>query len=228
MKIPVSFIHTSPAAIGPIMQYYSGAAPGLEITNLLEDGILRLLSAGERQTAMERVGAMVAAARDVYHARAALVTCSSISRSMVEELAPSSSIPLIKIDDPMAEEAVGTGRRLGVAVTFAPTTTPTETLLRDAAARMGAEIETIPHVVEGAYDALLNGNPERHDQLLLAGIGELEKQNVDAIVLAQVSMARILPQVEGRVKVPVLSSLTSSLGALERALGDTRRLSNRP
>jgi hypothetical protein len=46
MKIPVSFLHTSPAAIGPLMQYYSEQAPDLEITNQLDDGLLRLLAAG--------------------------------------------------------------------------------------------------------------------------------------------------------------------------------------
>jgi hypothetical protein len=40
---------------------------------------------------------------------------------------------------------------------------------------------------------------------------------VSVIVLAQVSMARILPKVGGRVGVPVLSSLHTSLDALRGA-----------
>ena len=41
-KTKIAFIHTSPAAIGPLMQFYGEAAPDLEITNLLDDGLLRL------------------------------------------------------------------------------------------------------------------------------------------------------------------------------------------
>jgi hypothetical protein len=37
-------------------------------------------------------------------------------------------------------------------------------------------------------------------------------------VLAQVSMARVLPKLDGRAKVPVLSSLHTSLEAVRAAL----------
>ena len=41
MSHKLAFIHTSPAAIAPLMQFYGAA--GMEITNLLDDGLLRLL-----------------------------------------------------------------------------------------------------------------------------------------------------------------------------------------
>jgi aspartate/glutamate racemase len=53
---------------------------------------------------------------------------------------------------------------------------------------------------------------------LLAAIEELAKRQVSVIVLAQVSMARILPRIDGRIKVPVLSSLHTSLDAIRAAL----------
>lgn len=218
MRTPVAFIHTSPAAIPPIMRFYAESAPDLEVTNLLDDGILRFFSANDMRGAASRLASMIDVARDIYGAKVALVTCSSVSTQMARELESGARLPVIKIDDPMAEEAVRAGRRIGVAITFAPTTEPTQRLLRDAAARQGLSIETVPFFVEGAYAALLGGEAETHDELLVEGVRRLDEQGVDAIVLAQVSMVRILPLLEGRIRVPVFSSLTSSIGAIRRVL----------
>jgi aspartate/glutamate racemase len=219
-KRKVAFIHTSPAAIGPLMQFYTEAAPELEITNLLDDGLLRLLAARDLDTAQARLTDMVRVAAEVYGAEAAMVTCSSVSKEMVERIAAGFELPVLKIDYPMARRAVRAGRRVGVAATFPPTLEPTRRLITEAAREAGAEVEIIEEVAEGAYDALLAGDAERHDELLLATVSRLEARGVSVVVLAQVSMARVLPKVGGRVRVPVLSSLHTSLeeirGAFER------------
>ena len=214
----VALIHTSPAALGPVAQFYGEAAPELELTNLLDDGQLRLLAAGERVTALRRLGEMIAAARDTHGAELALITCSSVTTEMAAELRARLGIPILKIDYPMARLAVRTGRRIGVAATFPPTLVPTGSLLLAAAAEAGAEIELVKEVVPEAYQALLAGDHGRHDELLLGAIERLEGQGADAIVLAQVSMARILPRLEGRARVPVFSSLHTSLDAIRAEL----------
>ena len=107
MKIPVSFLHTSPAAIGPLVQYYREQAPDLEITNQLDDGLLRLLAAGRADTVEARLHDMLGAARDVYGARLCMVTCSSVTPAIMAGLASSAGMPLFKIDYPMAAEASG-------------------------------------------------------------------------------------------------------------------------
>ncbi|HEY0321769.1 MAG TPA: aspartate/glutamate racemase family protein [Pyrinomonadaceae bacterium] len=214
----IGFIHTSPAAIGPLMQFYSEAAPELEITNLLDDGLLRLLAAKNFQAAETRLSEMIRTAREVYGAELAMITCSSVSKEMSERLGKDFAFPVLKIDYPMARLAVRTGKRIGVAATFPPTLEPTGRLLKEAAIEAGTSIEIIQEVAPEAYKALLANDTERHDELLLAVIDELERRDVSAIVLAQVSMARILPRVDGRTKVPVLSSLHTSLNAIRDAL----------
>ena len=218
MKTPVAFLHTSPAAIPPLMKYYTDQAPDIEITNQLDDGLLRLFARDDEATAEVRLRDMLVAARYVYGARAAMVTCSSVTRRVMLNLLPVANIPLFKIDDPMAEAAVRAGRTLGIAVTFPPTVKTTTALLQQAAADAGRTVELEALVVEDAYDALLSGNVERHDELLLNGVNDLARLGVDAIVLAQVSMARILPAIEGRFSVPVFSSLPSSLERLRGIL----------
>ncbi|MGH9842919.1 MAG: aspartate/glutamate racemase family protein [Blastocatellia bacterium] len=221
MKRPIAFIHTSPAAIAPLVQFYSEAAPELEITNLLDDGILRLFAARHSEAAERRLAEMIGVAREAYGAEMALVTCSSVSGAMLEALRRAAGMPVLKIDEPMARQAVRMGRRIGVAVTFPPTLETTSQLLSDAAAEAGTEVEIVAEVAPEAYQALLSGDHAAHDDLLLAAIKRLDAQNVDAIVLAQVSMARLLPQLArraGEIKAPVLSSLTSSLAAIREAL----------
>jgi Asp/Glu/hydantoin racemase len=217
-KTKIAFIHTSPAAIGPLMQFYGEAAPDLEITNLLDDGLLRLLAAKKIPTAQARLADMIGAASETYEAELAMITCSSVSKEMAEALDAEFALPVLKIDYPMARQAVRAGRRIGVAATFAPTLVPTSKLLHEAAAEANTEIEIIEEVSPDAYTALLANDTATHDTLLLEAVKRLEQKDVAVIVLAQVSMARILPKLDGHIHVPVLSSLHTSLDAIRDAL----------
>lgn len=201
------------------MRFYGEAAPDLEITNLLDDGLLRLLAAGEHATVSARLAEMLGVGVRTYEAELVMVTCSSVTKDMVERLAPQFALPILKIDYAMAREAVSAGRRrIGVAATFAPTVAPTSQLISEAAGEAGATVEIVHEVVPGAYDALLSGDDEAHDELLCAGVERLAARDVDVIVLAQISMARVLPRLAGKIAVPVLTSLHTSLNAIRRAL----------
>ena len=210
----VAFIHASPAALAPLAQYYREAAPDLEITNLLDDGLLGRFAAGEWANVERRLAEMLATARDAYGVQAALLTCSAVPRDTLERLRRGAGLPVLKIDESLARAAVRAGRRIGVVVTFPPTLEVNRALLEEAAAEAGVAIEILPRLVPEAYEALLAGDAAAHDQQVLAAVEELAVHDVEVIVLAQVSMARVLPQIEGRVAVPVLSSLQTSLAAL--------------
>lgn len=214
----IAFIHTSPPAIGPLMKFYGESAPELEITNLLDDGLLRLLAAKNLATAEERLADMIGTAVAAYGAELAMITCSSVPKEMAARLDVKANVPVVKIDYPMAREAVRTGAKIGLVATFPPALVPTSKLLNEAAEEMGARIEIIEEVSSEAYTALLANDLARHDELLLAAVKQLEGRGVSVIVLAQVSMARILPSLEGNSSVPVLSSLHTSLAAIREAL----------
>ena len=218
MKHPIALIHTSPAAIAPVVEYYGRMAPDLELTNLLDDGILRLFRAGRMEESLARLDAMTAGARDGYGVELALATCSAITPAMAAGMERRAGIPVVKIDQPMAQAAVAAGRRVGVAVTFPPTEPVTRALLLEEAARQGVEVQIDAAVCPAAYDALLAGDAARHDSLLIAAVGELAARGPDVIVLAQVSMARILPALAGKVAAPVLTSLETSLAAVRARL----------
>ena len=68
------------------------------------------------------------------------------------------------------------------------------------------EIELTARLCEGAFDALMSGDAAKHDTMVAAALRELSSQ-VDVIVLAQASMARVvdtLPAADRRV--PILAS----------------------
>jgi Asp/Glu/hydantoin racemase len=115
------------------------------------------------------------------------------------------SRPVLKIDEPMAEMAVARGRRIGVVATVATTLDPTSSLLRQKASEAGREISISTALCQEAFQAILQGDTERHDRMVMEKATELA-QEVDLILLAQGSMARLAFPLSQRVSIPVLSS----------------------
>lgn len=132
------------------------------------------------------------------------VTCSSISPA-VDIASKLIDRPVLKIDEPMAEMAVAKGRRIGVVATVATTLEPTSNLLRQKAAEARKEISISTALCEEAFKAILQGDMEKHDRMVIEKAKELAR-GVDVIVLAQGSMARLTLPLSKEVKVPVLSS----------------------
>jgi hypothetical protein len=66
-------------------------------------------------------------------------------------------------------------------------------LLKEKAAQSGVPVELVPALVEAAYRKLVEGDKEGHDQVLAGALAELSRR-VDGVVLAQASMARVLPR----------------------------------
>ena len=59
---------------------------------------------------------------------------------------------------------------------------------------------------EGAFESLMGGDPERHDKLVSDALKQLAG-NVDVIVLAQASMARVAENLDSSdCPVPILTS----------------------
>jgi Asp/Glu/hydantoin racemase len=115
-------------------------------------------------------------------------------------------IPVIRVDEPMAEKAVQTGTRIGVAATLATTLKPTTELI-ERKATLTRERHTITSkLCEGAFEAVVSGDMSTHDRIVSQSLRELDTKT-DVVVLAQASMARVLDTMKpGEMHVPVLSS----------------------
>jgi Asp/Glu/hydantoin racemase len=113
---------------------------------------------------------------------------------------------VIRIDEAMAEEAVRIGRRVGVAATLRTTLEPTIELLKAKASENGRTIEIVESLSEGAFEAVLSGDVITHDRILAEKLVR-DLHDVDVIVLAQASMARVVNELPpGTLRAPVLSS----------------------
>jgi Asp/Glu/hydantoin racemase len=106
----------------------------------------------------------------------------------------------------MADKAVATGKKIGVVATLSTTLNPTSDLVRRRALVAGKEIELKAMLCEGAFEALMSGDAATHDQKVGDALRQLANE-VDVIVLAQASMARVVDTLtEAEKKVPILAS----------------------
>ena len=194
----------------------------VKIYNIVDDSILpRIVAAGGLSSGIISTVYQHISSAEKMGSDLILVTCSSISE-VVDIISPLVSVPVIKIDDAMTDEAVKLAvDSLGVIATIETTLNPTINQLKKKMVKAGKEIKIVPLLCSDAYKALINeNNPKKHDLLLYEAIEEII-EDVDAIVLAQVSMARLLPRLEKFTNKPILSSMQSGV---ERAINILSRL----
>ena len=169
-----------------------------------------------RKQTIRRLVDQVASA-EAAGADAVLVTCSSIGPG-VKVAQQLFDIPVVRIDDAMAETAVRQAQTIGVLATLRTTLSPTTELLREKAAEAGRSVEIVECLRAEAFPAVLTGDTEKHDQILRKALLE-DLSGVDVIVLAQASMARVVATLApGALHVPVFSSPELAVQLARRAL----------
>jgi len=208
MSKKIGLIHTS-ATLIPVFQELINKhfkVQDIKVFNIIDDSLVKnIIERGSlTKEISKRVLDYVSSANDS-GADYILVTCSSIGWA-VEMAASYSKVPVLRVDQPMVDVAIQTGIKIGVVATLASTLEPTSDLVRRRAAIAGKEIELTSRLCEGAFDALMSGDPGLHDKLVASVLKELS-QEVDVILLAQASMARVVGQLsEEDKKVPILAS----------------------
>jgi Asp/Glu/hydantoin racemase len=205
-KRRLALLHTSPTLVPVFEQLCREKLPDWAVFNLVDDSLIKdVIAHGHlRPQTARRVVQHVSAAEDA-GADVILVTCSSIGRA-VETAASLASVPVLRVDQPLADRAVATAERIGVIATLPTTLEPTADLIERRAAVSGKKIELTIRLCDGAFDALMAGDAARHDALVAAALEELAAQ-VEVIALAQASMARVVDKLSGADRqVPILAS----------------------
>lgn len=211
----VAYIHTGAVVIPTFTELSARLLPGVEVQHLLDSTIVGDLGRdAEGAHIPERLEALGSAAVAA-GASTVVISCSSIG-GFAGELSERLGVPVLRIDEAMADEAVATGRRIGVVATLPTTLVPTVALLRDRARKAGVEIEVTDVVVEGAFEAIAGGDAATHDRLVGEAIVALAADN-DLVVLAQASMAGAAAAVD--VAVPVLTSPELGVKRVAEAVG---------
>lgn len=205
-KKRLGLLHTSATLVPIFEQLTKAKLPGIAVFNLVDDSLIKdVIAHGQlRPQTARRVTQLVAAAEDA-GADYILVTCSSIGAA-VETAATLASVPVLRVDQPMADRAVTTAQRIGVIATLPTTLEPTTDLIRRRAQNAGRQIELTSRLCEGAFDALMSGDAAKHDAMVAAALRELAAE-VDVIALAQASMARVVDTLpESDRRTPILAS----------------------
>jgi Asp/Glu/hydantoin racemase len=202
----LGLIHTSATLVPVFAALCKEKLPGVEVFNIADDSLIKDVICRNQltpQTARRVVQHVASAAEG--GADYILVTCSSIGRA-VETAAGLVAVPVLRVDQPMADKAVQIGKRIGVIATLPTTLEPTADLIQRRASKAGKQIELASRLCAGAFDALMSGDASKHDAMVASALKELSQQ-VDVVVLAQASMARVVDTLapEDR-RAPILAS----------------------
>jgi len=205
-KKRLGLVHTSATLVPVFAQLCKDKLPNVEVFNIADDSLVKgIREAGSLTAQISRRVAGYLESAELAGADYIMVTCSSIGPA-VEAGAKLIGVPVLRVDQPMADQAVATAKKIGVIATLATTLEPTADLIRRRADKAGKKIELTSRLCEGAFEALMSGDAAAHDAKVAAALKELSKL-VDVIVLAQASMARVVDTLAAEDKrVPILAS----------------------
>ena len=211
MRKKLTILHTTLATTTTIPAMIRELYPDeFDIVNVLDDSLLNDIKCSGRMSAsiIERFIQYACIAKN-NGSDALLLACSSLGKAadIARELL---DIPLYKIDEPMADQAVESGNNILVLGTVKSTLEPTSDLIRSKRKSQEQSITCIliPDVFE-----LYEIDRERHYQKIAEVIQE-HWNTYDVIVLAQASMANAIQYItQGREKI--VTSLPLGLKQLQ-------------
>lgn len=199
MRKKLTILHTTLATTTTIPAMIRELYPDeFDIVNVLDDSLLNDIKCSGRMSAsiIERFIQYACIAKN-NGSDALLLACSSLGKAadIARELL---DIPLYKIDEPMADQAVNSGNNILVLGTVKSTLEPTSDLIRSKRKSQEQSITCIliPDVFE-----LYEIDREQHDQRI-AEVIQKHLNTYDVIVLAQASMANAIQYItQGREKI---------------------------
>lgn len=217
MKTKVGVIHTFLYSVEDLKKQFAHYLPDVEMVNIIDDSLLQeaLANKGITNQIIRKICNYAVIAEQM-GCSVILNQCSSVGEAadIAQKLV---SIPIVKIDQPMAEEAVRLGSRVAVIATAISTIEPSSRLVERMGEKAGKQVTVSRCFADGAYDALLKENDrEKHNRIVIETIEKASEEN-DVIVLAQGSMYHLMPLLQ-HIKVPVLTSLETGVSQIADVL----------
>lgn len=215
MEHTLAFLHTSPVHVPTFRALLADLAPEIPARHVVDESLLSdACSVGEATPALRKRIKGTLLALEELGAVVVVCTCSTIG-AVVEELNRSMSATMLRIDRPMAQEAVARGSRIVVAATLSTTLVPTRELILSAASQAHKQVEIIDLLCDTAWSYFEQGNQQAYLQEVARQVQSAAALG-DVIVLAQASMARA-SEFYADLLVPVLTSPRSGLLAAIQA-----------
>ena len=222
MKNPhVTILQTSFAKRDDTIAFLKEKVPGVQVEFITDSTILKDVRAngGPSQAVIDRMR-LYAKAAQISGADLIINSCSTVGE-VADLYRRDVSIPVLRIDEPMCREAAALGTNFAIIGTVETSMGPVARLIARIAREQGKTAHCQLFVQREAWDALTSGHPEEHNRILLKNIRELDSRGFDAIVMSQVSMRALLPDLKD-VRTPVLCSFYSGYGAAADKLNTIR------
>jgi hypothetical protein len=215
----VFLIHATPVSIAPINASFKRLWPEAALANLLDDSLAVDLQAagGLNKSLTGRFLTLAGYAQDA-GADGVLFTCSAFGPA-IEACRQKLSIPVLKPNEAMIEEAIGQGDKLALIATFEPSLGSMVSEIQALSCKLGRKVTVKPFHVPGALAALQAGDQARHHELI-AGVAA-QVADCDLICFAQFSMAdaaQLSARASGR---QVLTTPDSAVRRLRTLLAGT-------
>ena len=127
----LGLVHTSATLVPVFAQLCKDKLPGVEVFNIADDSLVKgIREAGSLTATIARRVAGYLESAELAGADYIMVTCSSIGPA-VEAGAKLMGVPVLRVDQPMADQAVATAwsaigwstRKTGTPISFAPAST---------------------------------------------------------------------------------------------------------
>lgn len=223
MKKPhVCILQTSFAKREDTIEFLKERVPGVRVEFITDSTLLNDVRAngGPTQAVIDRM-ILYAKAAEISGADLIVNSCSTVGE-VADIYEKEVGIPVMKVDLPMAQEAVNLGTKIALIATVETTLGPSQRLIEKEGAKQGKVMECTQFLQTAAWDALQAGNIQEHNRILLENIRKLDTMGFDAIVMAQVSMRALLPELTD-VKTPLLCSFFSGYGAVADKLNEIKQ-----
>ena len=162
----VAAIYTALSIIEPIKALFAELMPGQRLVNVYDDSLIPdVIAAGNAITPdVRRRLLSYCRACEEMGADLILSTCSSMGE-IVEQIQPFVKVPILRIDEAMARQAVEMGSTIAVMATVDTTVGPTRRLVNSVAGQLGKPVTIVEGLARGALQALGEGKPAVHDKI---------------------------------------------------------------
>jgi len=204
----ITLIHALRHSPPPIEEAFGRLWPEAALRNLLDDGLSADLARdGALTPAMTERFMTLTRYAVATGAQAILFTCSAFGPCIEACAKAFPSIPILKPNEAMIEEALEIGGKIGLLASFAPTLAS-----MPAEFPHGTELQTM--LAPGALEALDRGDMATHNRLAAEAARGFD--HCDVIALAQFSLARAAPMVADATGKPVLTTPDCAVRKLRR------------
>jgi len=220
MKAPhVTILQTSFAKRDDTIVYLKERVPNLRVEFITDSTLLTEVRAngGPTESVYARM-TLYAKAAELSGADLIVNSCSTVGE-VADAYAKEVSIPVMRIEEPMCREAAALGTKFAIIGTVETSMGPCARIIERLVAERGETADCRLFVQNAAWDALVAGHPEEHNRILLENIRKLAAEDYDAIVMSQVSMRALLPDLTD-VGTPVFCSFFSGYSAIADKLNE--------